>query len=191
MQRGDIIQAAAQIFRLKGYHATSMQDIADAVHLQKASLYHHVESKQDILISILDQALDLMIADLEHVLASTASPTERLREAVRGYVSYLVEQGDLAAVLIFEHRSLDVSRRKAHLGRRDRFEALWRLLLTEGVQAGSFRQMDVPIVASSLLSVMNGMLGWYKKDGRLKPVQIADAISDVFLQGIARSENSP
>jgi AcrR family transcriptional regulator len=64
MRREEILQASAQIFRKKGFHATSMQDIADAVKLQKASLYHHVESKQEILFTILEQALDLLIGDM-------------------------------------------------------------------------------------------------------------------------------
>jgi len=100
MQRSDILQAAAQIFRLKGYHATSMQDIAAAVHLQKASLYHHVQNKQDILVSILDQALDLVIADMETVLASPAPSQDKLASAVQVYVRHLVDQRDLAAVLL-------------------------------------------------------------------------------------------
>jgi AcrR family transcriptional regulator len=184
MQRSDIIQAAAQIFRLKGYHATSMQDIADAVHLQKASLYHHVQNKQDILVTILDQALDLMIADMETVLASSAPSDEKLSQAVHGYVRHLVDERDLASVLLYEYRSLDSRRRTRHLARRDRFEGLWRSLLGQGVSQGAFRPLDVPIVASAFLGVMNGMLAWYREDGRLSGSQIADTFSDLFLSGI-------
>ncbi len=184
MQRSDILQAAAQIFRLKGYHATSMQDIAAAVHLQKASLYHHVQNKQDILVSILDQALDLVIADMETVLASPAPSQDKLASAVQVYVRHLVDQRDLAAVLLFEYRSLDSRRRARHLARRDRFEGLWRSLLEQGVLQGAFRPLDAPIVASALLGVMNGMLAWYRADGRLSADQIADIFSDLFLSGI-------
>lgn len=184
MQRSDIIQAAAQIFRLKGYHATSMQDIAEAVHLQKASLYHHVQNKQDILVTILDQALDLMIADMEAVLASPAPAQDRLSQAVHAYVHHLVDQRDLAAVLLYEYRSLDSRRRARHLARRDRFEGLWRSLLEQGVAQGAFRPLDVPIVAAAFLGVMNGMLAWYREDGRLDAGQVADAFADLFLSGI-------
>ena len=67
MTRDEILDAAVQIFSQKGFHATSMQEIADAVKLQKSSLYHHVPSKQDILRTILDHALDLLIADMQAV----------------------------------------------------------------------------------------------------------------------------
>ncbi|MEK7682962.1 MAG: helix-turn-helix domain-containing protein [Chloroflexota bacterium] len=70
MQREDIILSAAQIFREKGYHATSMQDIANSVQLQKGSLYHHIRSKQEILLEILDRALAVLIGDLQPIVAS-------------------------------------------------------------------------------------------------------------------------
>ncbi|MGB9586500.1 MAG: TetR/AcrR family transcriptional regulator, partial [Anaerolineales bacterium] len=69
MTRDDILDAAAQIFRQKGYHAASMQDIANAVQLQKASLYYHVNSKQEILLMILDRALDILINGMQGVMA--------------------------------------------------------------------------------------------------------------------------
>ena len=68
MTRDEILDAAAQIFSQKGFHATSMQDIAQAVNLQKGSLYHHINSKQEILVAVLDRALDLLIANMQDVL---------------------------------------------------------------------------------------------------------------------------
>ena len=69
MSRESILEAAAQIIREKGYHATSMSDIAHAVDLRKASLYHHVESKQEILVALLDQALDNLIDGIRPIVA--------------------------------------------------------------------------------------------------------------------------
>ena len=74
MTREKILEAAAQIFSEKGYHAASMQDIAHAVNLQKASLYHHVSGKQEILFVLLDQALDILIERIGAVVDSTKSP---------------------------------------------------------------------------------------------------------------------
>ena len=83
MTKEEILDAAAQIFRIKGYHATSMSDIAGAVNLQKASLYHHVSSKQEILLALLDEALGMILERLENVahcqppLFEAASPSTR------------------------------------------------------------------------------------------------------------------
>jgi AcrR family transcriptional regulator len=188
MQRIDIIQAAAQIFRQKGYHGTSMQDIADAVHLQKASLYHHVTGKQDILVTILDQALDLLIDDMEKVATSKLSPQEKVRSAMRTYVSQLTGDLDLATVLLMEHRSLDEELRLIHVDRRDRFEALWRGIVQEGIDSGVFRQVDARLTSFAFLGVLNWLITWYRHDGSLSGEQIADRFAELLLSGLVESK---
>jgi AcrR family transcriptional regulator len=184
MQRADILHAAAQIFRQKGYHAASMQDIADAVELQKASLYHHVESKQDILLAILDITLDLLIEDLHKVMADDLSPQEKLLKAIRVYVNRLTEDADLAAVLLLEYRNLEPDLRTRHNARRDRYEGLWREIIREGVQEKAFRKVDEAVVTFALLGVMNWMITWYKDGGRFTPPELADQFCDLFLSGL-------
>jgi len=184
MQRSDIIHAAAQIFREKGYHGTSMQDIANAVHLQKASLYHHVSSKQDILVSLLDQALELLIEDISAVVDSNLPPEEKLRNGMRVYIARLAEESDLATVLLIEHRSLDEDLRAAHIAHRDRYEGRWRSIIQEGIDKGSFREVDVPVTTFALLGVQNWIITWYRPDGRFDPGDIADQYCDLFLEGL-------
>jgi AcrR family transcriptional regulator len=118
LRRDDILQAAAQIFRQKGYNAASMQDIADAVGLQKASLYYHVSSKQEILLDLLNHALDLLITDMESILQADVPADEKLHAAMRAYVRRLTAEADLAAVLLLEYRSLEPKRRAKHIQRR-------------------------------------------------------------------------
>lgn len=183
MQRSDIIHAAAQIFRKKGFHATSMQEIADAVNLQKASLYHHVPSKQDILLTILDQALDLLIADMQAVVDSDLAPEDKLRRAVHVYIDRLTEDADLATVLLMEHRSLDPALKSGHIQRRDRYEALWRQLIEEGIRQNAFRGMDAKVAGFALLGVQNWMLTWYRGDGGMKAADLADQFVSIFLNG--------
>jgi AcrR family transcriptional regulator len=191
MQRADIVQAAAQIFRQKGYHATSMQDIADAVHLQKASLYHHVESKQDILLEILDHALDRLTADISGVVDSDLSPTLKLRLALRAYTSRLNEDRDLAAVLLLEYRGLDSRLRARHVARRDRVDQLWRKLVQEGIDAGEFRRVDPALTSFALLGVQNWMITWFRDGGRLTAAQAAEGFADLFLKGLVASGEAP
>jgi AcrR family transcriptional regulator len=186
MQRSDIIQAAAQIFREKGYHGTSMQDIADAVQLQKASIYHHVESKQDILFTILEQALDMLIADMRAVVDSDLAPEERLQLAMQVYIGRLTEDADLSTVLLLEHRSLEDELRIKHNKRRDRYEFLWRQMIQEGVDQGVFRPIDVSIVTFAILGVQNWMITWFKVGGRYSALELADHFSDLFLRGLRK-----
>jgi AcrR family transcriptional regulator len=184
MNRSDIIQTAAQIFRQKGYHAASMQDIADAVGLQKASLYHHVAGKQEILAAILDSALDTLISDLEVVVASDLAPQAKLRAAMQAYIGRLTGDADLAAVLLLEHRSLEPPLRDAHIERRDRFDRLWRKIVRQGVEAGDFRDVDEAVITFALLGVQNWLITWYRAGGRYRPARLADQFADIFLQGL-------
>jgi len=190
MQRSDILQAAAQIFRQKGYHAATMQDIADAVHLQKASLYHHVTSKQDILLAILDKALDLMIDDLQQVVASDLAPEKKIRRAIQVYIERLTEDPSLAAVLLLEYRSLEPDFRAQHIERRDRYDHLWRGLIQEGVEANLYYPVDEAVATFALLGVQNWMITWFRHDGRFTAHQLADQFCDLFINGLRVREEA-
>ncbi len=184
MTRDEILEAAAQIFSQKGFHAASMQDIAQAVHLKKASLYHHVNNKQEILVAILDQALDLLIERMSEVMARPLSPDEKLRQAMISYLQTMLEHRELASVLLLEHRSLDPALHARHVPRRDRFERLWRDLIQEGLDQGIFCHVDPELVARALLGVMNWTITWYRPDGALSPEAIAAQFANLFLSGL-------
>ena len=185
MNLDEILDAAAQIFSQKGYHAASMHDIAEAVRLQKASLYHHVSSKQEILLALLDRALDLLIERLSAVVASSLPADEKLQAAIHSYVETLTEQRQLAAVLLLEHRSLEPALRERHLPRRDRFESLWRSLIQEGIDQGVFDGRHEPAAAArALLGAMNWTITWYRPEGARSGREIAGQYADLFLQGL-------
>jgi len=178
------LEAAARIFGQKGFHATSMSDIAQEVHLQKASLYYHFSSKQEILIAILDHALDLINEHLELVLAQPLSPAEKLRQAMVSYLQTIAENKDLSAVLLLELRSLDPELKDRHASRREKFERLWRDLILEGKQAGEFDSLDPSITGRAILGVMNWTVTWYRADGPRSATEIANLFADLLLQGL-------
>jgi AcrR family transcriptional regulator len=184
MTRDEILEAAAQIFREKGFHAASMQDIAQAVNLQKASLYYHVTSKQEILLDLLDRALDLLIQIIEPVTCSALLPDQKVREAVRAYLQAMLDNRDLAAVLLLEHRSLEPQYQARHIPRRDRFEHLWRDMLQEGLDQEVFSCADAPLAARYLLGVLNWTITWYRPDGDLTPDSLAAQFADLYLSGL-------
>lgn len=186
MTREDILEAAAQVFRQKGFHGASMNDIADAVHLQKASLYHHVTSKQEILFELLDQALQLLLERISVIAARELPAGEKLRLMIREYMQILAENMDLASVLLFEHRALERRQHARHVPNRNKFEALWREVLVEGVEAGVFKCEDVPLATRALLGLMNWTITWYRPDGGKTIQQIADDYSNLLLNGLLR-----
>ena len=186
MTREDIHEAAAQVIRQKGFHGASMADIAGAVKLQKASLYHHVSSKQEILLALLDRALELLLVRISEICTQSISADEKLRQMIRAYLQILAENPDLSAVLLFEHRSLERRQHARHVPNRDRFEALWRDVLSEGVKARVFSCDDPALAARALLGIMNWTITWYRPDGPLGIEEIADQYSNLLLHGLLR-----
>lgn len=186
MTREDILEAAAQVFRLKGFHGASMNDIADAVNLQKASLYHHVTSKQEILLEILDRALQLLLEQITPITHQDLPADKKLRLMIRAYLQILIENIDLATVLLFEHRALERRQHARHVPNRNKFEALWREVLAEGVETNLFRCDDVPLTARALLGLLNWTITWYRDDGEKTIEQIADDYSSMLLNGLLK-----
>ena len=186
MTREDILEAAAQVFRQKGFHGASMQDIAKAVNLQKPSLYHHVSSKQEILLALLDRALELLLERISVISSQSIPSDQKLQEMIRAYLQILAENMDLSAVLLFEHRSLERKQHARHVPNRDRFEALWRDVLIEGVMAKRFHCEDPALTTRAILGILNWTITWYHPDGPLEINEIADHYSNLLLKGLVR-----
>ena len=186
MTRDDILDAAAQVFRQKGFHGASMSNIAEAVNLQKASLYHHVSSKQEILFELLERALELLLERISPITDMDLPADERLHRMICEYLQILAENTDLASVLLFEHRSLEGRQHARHIPSRDKFEALWRQVLTDGVRARRFTCEDIPLTARAILGILNWTITWYRPNGALTIEEIGDRYSRLLLQGLLK-----
>lgn len=186
MTLNDILDAAAQVFRQKGYHGASMSDIAEAVNLQKASLYHHVSSKQEILLALLERALGMLTDHIAVISSHPVPADEKLRRMIRGYLSMLADNAALTAVLLFEHRSLDKKFHARHVPQRDKFEGLWRDVFNEGVSAGIFDCKDTAMATRALMGILNWTLTWYRPGGGKSIEQIADGYTDLLMQGLLK-----
>jgi AcrR family transcriptional regulator len=191
MTREKILLAAAHIFQQKGYHAASMQDIADAVDLKKGSLYHHVDSKQDILYALLDEAVGMILERLKSVAAQDLTPREKIRQAMRQYFTFLAENPSLSAVLLLEYRSLEPHYKQKHIPLRDQVDSIWQDIIEQGNAEGDFSAPEPSLISKALLGVLNWTITWYREDGPLSAEEIADQFTDLFFAGLlARDQRS-
>jgi AcrR family transcriptional regulator len=186
MTRDDILDAAAQVFRQKGFHGASMSNIAEAVNLQKASLYHHVSSKQEILLALLERALGMLTEHISEIANQSIPADKKLRQMMRAYLQALAENSDLSTVLLFEHRSLDKKSHARHVPHRDKFEELWRDVINEGVRARVFDCPDTNMAVRALMGVMNWTLTWYHPEGGKSIEKIADGYADLLFNGLLK-----
>jgi AcrR family transcriptional regulator len=118
------------------------------------------------------------------VAGSTLPPDEKVRHAIDAYLQAMLDNRDLAAVLLLEHRSLEPQYNARHIPRRDRFERLWRDLIQEGFDQGIFACADAALAARYLLGVLNWTITWYRPDGALNPQRLSAQFSDLYLSGL-------
>jgi AcrR family transcriptional regulator len=185
MTRNDILDAAAQVIRKKGFHAASMADIAEAVNLQKASLYHHVASKQEILLALLNRGIEMLTEQIAPLANQSAPADQKLRQMIRLYLRLLAENADLASVLLFEHRSLDPKQHSRHIPNRDKFEALWRDVVLEGIKTKRFSCSNPALAVRAMLGTLNWTLTWYRANGDMAIDEIADKIANLQIKGLS------
>jgi AcrR family transcriptional regulator len=186
VSRDDIIRAAVHLFNQNGYHATSMQDIARAVAIRKPSLYHHFDSKEAILLAILDTGMERLITQLETVVSSDQPCTSKLHAAIHCHATTIAHNLEGASVFLREDRGLGDEYLRRYLTRRDHFEGLIRRIVQQGVTEGVFRQVDVAIAVNAVLGMVNWMTRWYNPQGRLSADQIADQFADLVMHGLSR-----
>ncbi len=199
----DILQAAARVLQRSGYEATTMKDIAAEVNLTAASLYHHFDNKDTLLLAVLEAGIEQILAEIEPIARSERTSSDKLRRMIAAHIIGLTENTAVGAAMVFEIKSLVsgrpapdngrasgaaqiIARRAAFVARRDQFEALFRHVVREGMERGEFRPVDVPIFVKTLLGAQNWVGVWYRPEGRLNGQEIADMLADTFLRSLAR-----
>jgi TetR/AcrR family transcriptional regulator, cholesterol catabolism regulator len=183
-RRRAIEDVASGLFHERGYAATSVRDIARALDIRGASLYAHMTSKEDVLWSIVDRAASTFEAAADRAAAVTTghSPTDRLSALVRGHVEAIAADPQLASVFVSEWRHLSADRRAAILARRDGYEARFRDIILAGMASGDFTATDPALAATFILTAVNGLATWYRRDGRLTPGRVADHYADLAVR---------
>jgi TetR/AcrR family transcriptional regulator, cholesterol catabolism regulator len=181
-RRTELTREAAKLFAQKGYHGTSIGDIADALGVQKASLYAHIASKEDLLYETMREGAAAFHGALD-AIRDDAAPTEKIRLALRGHLRVVAEQLDVATVFVQEWRYLDGPRRDEIVGERRRYEERFRELLREGRELGELRtDLDEISAALLLLSAANWAYTWLKA-GR-DTDEIADRFYALLVDGM-------
>jgi AcrR family transcriptional regulator len=174
-RRHELTREAARLFAEKGYHGTSIGDLARALGVQKASLYHHIESKQDLLWEIARDGAEAFHAALDAVPEDEPA-VEKLRLALRAHLRVVAEQLDVATVFIREWRYLHDDRREQFVAERRRYEERVRELFREGRELGELRSdLDEAAAALLFLSAANWAYTW------LQAGRDTDALADRFF----------
>lgn len=162
-----------------------MRDLGKELGLLGSSLYSHVDSKQDLLVEVVEEGARLFEASAERALRAGGSPRERLRALVAGHVDVVLDNLDVARTFLNEAKMLDDEHRSRILDARDHYEGVFRRVLAEGSGEGSFRPgLDPKTAAIFILSILNAIERWYDPKGRLDRAALVEELSSFALAAV-------
>ncbi|MFF0814052.1 TetR/AcrR family transcriptional regulator [Rhodococcus sp. NPDC003318] len=177
-----ILDSALRNMRERGYHGTSMRDIAAGADITVASIYHHFKSKQEILQDIMTTTLHAAIARTRGaLLRSGGLPADQVRAVVRAWVLFHATEQAAALVGATEMRSLDYEGRRLVVALRDEQESVFRDVVARGAEEGVFGTAFPQDAARAIIHMGQAVCTWWRPDGELTPDQLADRYAELAL----------
>ncbi len=190
--RARLLVQAARLFRNHGYAGTSTRALSDSLGLTKAALYHHVDSKDALLLELCVESLTRIDAAVTVALEGLTDSMARLQAAVIAHVASALENADMHATMLIEMRALSPESHAVVRRARAEYETRIRRLVEAAQEDRRLRaSLDAKWMTLSLLNTLNWSIFWYHPDGDLAPEQIGRVLLDVYLNGVAEGPQSP
>jgi len=186
-KRLQILESAVRAFAARGFHGTSMEEIAGELRLTRGSLYYYFRDKEEILALCHAVALEAVLAAFEKVRASAMPPDEKLRRLILQHVKIQVDKFHGTA-LALELDALRPASRSAVVAGRDRYDRGLRELIEEGIRARLFRPVDTKLAAFAVVGAINWIGRWYRPEGGATPDELGSEFADLFLAALSDSK---
>ncbi len=180
-----VLETAARLIGARGYEGTSIQDIADACGLTKAGLYHHIQSKERLLLQLQDYGMDVFEESVLAQVQSIPDPLERLKACMEKNI-LLVTHGwsKEVTIILHEHATL-TGEARAHINaRKKRYVDFLERSFEEAVRAGEIRPVNPTVAAFAFLGMVLWIYKWYRPDGALTEKVIVREMGDIFFTGL-------
>jgi TetR/AcrR family transcriptional regulator len=182
-RRHEILRAALRAFRQRGYHATTLADIAAQLDVRSSALYHYFPDKEAILYACHREALE----ELEHLLGEAlrghGPALERLRVVISEHVRVMTDTLE-GSPLALDTTSLSPSHAADVIARRDRYESAVRAVIEQGIADGELRAVDAKVAAFVIFGAINWIARWYRPDGSLQPSELGARFADYLTGGL-------
>lgn len=183
--RQEILRAAARLFQQQGYDATSMNDVAAALKLSKGGLYHHFQSKDEILYHIMSHAMDITEERVINFVRRIEGAEERLRTLIRLHIEVVLsaEDREITVMLHENHPLPPALRRKINGRKKDYVHFVENLVADVQRQCNSSSQVTPRAAAFALVGMINWIYQWYKPEGSLTGDALVRQYTDIFFRG--------
>jgi AcrR family transcriptional regulator len=183
-KREAVLRVAAQLFNEKGFHATSLDEVAERLHISKPTVYHYVKNKEEILFECVRIGIETLHAAVERVGSSGGTAMEKLIAAIREYADIVAKDFGMCVIRVGEDPLSPKSRKKLrHLKRAIDHE--FRGLIAQGIAEGSLAPCDPKIAAFVLAGAVSWMARWYRPDGPLAPEEITRQSIAILMNGLS------
>lgn len=183
-KKQQILEAAARVFRQKGYDRATLRDIANEAGLLPGSLYYHIRSKEDLLRQVVEQPIRELYGQLEDLVVAEAPAADKLARALAMHLRAFDTHYPSLFVYLQNLLQVDAMRRPLHQQAK-RYEECWQQLLIQGIQRGEFPpDLDVKIAVFAILGMCNWMHRWYRQDARLSIEAIIQQYTRLVLDGV-------
>ncbi|MBN2707264.1 MAG: TetR family transcriptional regulator [Deltaproteobacteria bacterium] len=179
-----LFDRAAALFAEKGYHGTSISDLARAMELQKGSLYHYFKSKEELLFQLLDDYISGALREIEAICRAESEPVARLQRFMLFYTGFYAGNRDRLILLINDIDKLGPELRARVLSR----ERLYYQVLTDIFQelqaAGLMKALPLPVAAFAFFGMVHYTYKWYRADGKISPESLSAMFFEIFTRGV-------
>jgi AcrR family transcriptional regulator len=191
-QREVILDTAAHLFSEKGFDAGSIGDLAAALGISKAAIYHYFSTKQEILDAIILRALESLRASTEMAVAAASTPTDQLRAFMRAHARHFESRyHDFLAMFVAFGNMQEQNQRLEAVRLRGEHESMLRAILKTGVADGTFRKSDIGTAARAILSMLNWMARWFHPGGAQKAEDVVDGYFKLIIDGLVMPSAQP
>jgi TetR/AcrR family transcriptional regulator, cholesterol catabolism regulator len=187
-----ILDAAAKVFREKGYHHASMSDIAKRTGLLKGSLYHHISGKEELLRLIVVEGLELYTKSFQKIMMENTEPDEIVKKAIMAFMDPIDISYDRIVVFLNERQNLPNSLLKEVNKRITDYEKLWIDIIERGKKSKVFKKdIDSKILSMAIFGVCQWTSRWFNPKGPYMGKDLGELYASFFLDGIRNREITP
>ena len=185
-RKEEIIEIAARLFKIKGFTATTMRDIAEQVGMEAASMYNHIKSKDEILQAICFKISNEYIAQLTVIENQTVSPVEKIKELIKLHVRIIITDIDSISVANNEWKHLSDDALTAFKDARRDYEQRFAMIIEAGMAARELQPINVSVALFTILSAVRWVELWYKNDREISPKILEENIISLLMNGLQK-----
>lgn len=186
-RKEQVIRKAAELFREKGYAASSMRDLAQKLGIEAASLYSHIKSKEEILQSLCFDMAGEFRKSLDEVEKINTSAADKLSRGITGHIQVMAKDLTASAVFMNEHRHLSQPWLREFLLLRINYINRFKAIIEAGVKAGEFKaEIDRKLAVMTLFSSLNWMPLWYDPSSAIDSNELGKQLADMLVNGLKK-----